>query len=66
MSETALIVRCPTCRKTVAWGPRSPERPFCSARCRQIDLGEWAAERHRIPAEPVAEWDTPEDDLSPE
>ena len=66
MSETALIVRCPTCRKAVAWGPRSPERPFCSARCRQIDLGEWAAERHRIPAEPGAEWDALEDDLSPE
>lgn len=66
MSETALIVRCPTCRKPVAWGPRSPERPFCSPRCRQIDLGDWAAERHRIPAEPTAPWGAPDEDFSSE
>ena len=32
-------VRCPTCGADVVWGPDSPYRPFCSERCRLIDLG---------------------------
>ena len=43
------IVHCPTCDKDVAWSADSPERPFCSERCRLIDLGEWASEGYRIP-----------------
>lgn len=50
MSKT---VKCPTCGKAVPWGPQSPWRPFCSERCKLIDLGEWAAEGHRIPGEEV-------------
>lgn len=53
MSGATLVVRCPSCGKPVTWGPASPERPFCSARCRQLDFGDWAAERHRIPGEPA-------------
>lgn len=30
-----------------------PDRPFCSRRCKLIDLGEWASESHRIEGEPV-------------
>ena len=37
-----LIVKCPTCEKGVAWVSSSKFRPFCSDRCRLIDLGEWA------------------------
>jgi len=33
----------------VVWEPQSAFRPFCSARCRQIDLGAWAAEEYRVP-----------------
>lgn len=45
-----LKVKCPTCRKEVEWRD-NPHRPFCSERCRVVDLGAWAQERYRIPAE---------------
>ncbi|WP_455207570.1 DNA gyrase inhibitor YacG [Kaarinaea lacus] len=44
-------VKCPTCEKLVEWTPDNPWRPFCSERCKLIDLGEWASESHRIPGE---------------
>lgn len=51
-SKTARIIPCPQCRKPIQWRPDNPWRPFCSERCKLIDLGDWAAERHAIPAEP--------------
>lgn len=51
------IVKCPTCQKTVEWSEKSTYRPFCSERCRLIDLGEWASEKHAIPADPVPSTD---------
>jgi endogenous inhibitor of DNA gyrase (YacG/DUF329 family) len=42
-------VKCPTCRKETAW-ENNPYRPFCSERCKIIDLGAWSQERYRIPA----------------
>jgi endogenous inhibitor of DNA gyrase (YacG/DUF329 family) len=45
-------VKCPTCRKETAW-ENNPHRPFCSERCRLIDLGAWISERYRIPGEEV-------------
>ncbi len=48
-------VTCPTCKRPVEWSAASPWRPFCSERCKLIDLGAWAAERHAIPGEPVDE-----------
>ncbi len=42
-------VNCPTCDNAVEWSAASPFRPFCSERCKLIDLGDWAAENHRIP-----------------
>lgn len=45
-------VTCPTCGKPVSWTPESKWRPFCSERCRLIDLGEWFEESHRI-SEPL-------------
>ena len=39
-------LHCPICRKPVAFD--SPEMPFCSERCRIIDLGAWASEEYRI------------------
>jgi endogenous inhibitor of DNA gyrase (YacG/DUF329 family) len=47
------VVSCPTCQKPVVWDPQSPWRPFCSERCRLIDLGEWLDEEKRIPGEPL-------------
>lgn len=43
------IVKCPNCGKNVEWSDEQKWRPFCSERCRLIDLGEWANESHRIP-----------------
>ncbi|RRV68598.1 DNA gyrase inhibitor YacG [Stutzerimonas stutzeri] len=45
---TATVVECPTCKAPVAWGEQSPYRPFCSERCKLIDLGAWASEEHAI------------------
>ncbi|KKO45060.1 DNA gyrase inhibitor [Arsukibacterium ikkense] len=42
-------VKCPTCDTAVVWDASSAYRPFCSERCKLIDLGDWAAENHRIP-----------------
>ncbi|CAH0443519.1 DNA gyrase inhibitor YacG [Ralstonia syzygii] len=52
-------IKCPTCGKPVPWVPESRYRPFCSERCRQIDLGAWAADQYTIP---VVE----DDDLPPD
>ncbi len=46
-------VNCPTCEAPVEWGPQSPSRPFCSERCKLIDLGAWATEAHSIPGDPL-------------
>jgi endogenous inhibitor of DNA gyrase (YacG/DUF329 family) len=54
--------RCPTCHAPVAWAG-NPHRPFCSARCRVVDLGDWAAERFRVPGEPVRDDDDTPDGL---
>lgn len=42
-------VNCPQCGAKVKWIPESRFRPFCSERCKQIDLGAWAAEDYRVP-----------------
>lgn len=46
-------INCPTCAKEIIWSTEEPSRPFCSERCKLIDLGEWASESHRIPGEPA-------------
>lgn len=51
MGDTPRTVSCPTCGKPVVWSA-SRYRPFCSARCRQIDLGAWASEAYRVPTSP--------------
>ncbi|UCV08522.1 DNA gyrase inhibitor YacG [Dechloromonas denitrificans] len=45
-------VRCPQCGGESIWAPENPWRPFCSERCKQIDLGCWASESYRIPVQP--------------
>ncbi|PLX80107.1 MAG: DNA gyrase inhibitor YacG [Desulfuromonas sp.] len=47
-----LRVTCPQCRK-VAEYHGNPDRPFCSERCRLIDLGKWADESYRLAGERV-------------
>jgi endogenous inhibitor of DNA gyrase (YacG/DUF329 family) len=46
-----LSAPCPQCRKTAWLDAANPYRPFCSERCKLVDLGEWFAGNHRIPAD---------------
>jgi endogenous inhibitor of DNA gyrase (YacG/DUF329 family) len=48
------VVKCPTCGKSVPWTEEEHWRPFCSERCRLIDLGAWADGSNAIPG-PSAE-----------
>jgi len=50
-TQDKLTVKCPQCGVDVLWAPASKWRPFCSERCRQLDLGAWASESYRVPAE---------------
>ena len=43
-----LRVPCPTCGEPATYDPSNPWRPFCSERCRSIDLGAWASENYRV------------------
>jgi len=43
------LVACPQCGKVVEWTAQSAFRPFCSERCKLVDLGAWAAEAYRVP-----------------
>jgi endogenous inhibitor of DNA gyrase (YacG/DUF329 family) len=43
------VVACPQCSKEVVWSSDSLFRPFCSERCKLIDLGQWANEDYCIP-----------------
>jgi endogenous inhibitor of DNA gyrase (YacG/DUF329 family) len=43
------MVACPQCGKSSPWSQNNRFRPFCSERCKLIDLGQWATESYRIP-----------------
>lgn len=45
------IVNCPTCGAEVPWVAENPWKPFCSERCKLIDLGRWASEDYRVPVQ---------------
>jgi len=45
-------VVCPGCGGESVYGPSNRFRPFCSERCKNIDLGAWASGDFRLPAEP--------------
>jgi uncharacterized protein len=47
--KEARKVRCPQCNATILWSTDNPYRPFCSERCKLIDLGQWATGAYRIP-----------------
>jgi hypothetical protein len=56
-------IDCPICKKTIEdaadnYGPR----PFCSTRCKMVDLGNWLDGAYRIPV--ARESTTPDDDHS--
>jgi len=52
-------VTCPTCGGDSIYASSNPFRPFCSERCKNVDLGAWASEGFRIPVNSL-----PEDQLT--
>ena len=49
--EKPRLVNCPQCGTPTPWSSANPYRPFCSERCKLIDLGQWASEAYRVPVE---------------
>jgi uncharacterized protein len=47
----ARVVRCPACGGDSLYGPQNRWRPFCSERCKSMDLGAWASEQFRVEGE---------------
>ena len=61
MIRSMLVRPCPICRKPVPW-ETAPWRPFCSERCRILDLGAWASGDYAAPGDPSGEdedWSEP-------
>lgn len=51
------MLRCPICKREVAPRRENPAFPFCSERCKLIDLGKWLGEEYKVPAKPEEEED---------
>lgn len=51
MSKPERMVRCPQCSGESPWSAENKWRPFCSERCKMIDLGAWASESYRVPVQ---------------
>ena len=58
-----MTLKCPICAKNVDF--KDPVMPFCSERCRTIDLGNWASEKYVI-SEPLSLSDLPQQEDSSE
>ena len=46
-------VPCPRCGAQAPYAPENPWRPFCSERCKSIDLGAWASEEYKLAGPPL-------------
>ena len=57
---TPRLVTCPNCKKLTEYSTSNAFRPFCSQRCKMIDLGDWANENYKIPDNKPAE---PDDEI---
>jgi hypothetical protein len=64
----AVKLQCPTCHRAIAWSDEYPCRPFCSERCRLIDLGAWLSEQRAISGNEaeIGESDPPPDEAARE
>ncbi len=56
-------MKCPICRKSVERG--DPEFPFCSERCRLVDLGNWATEKYVVSSQ-IQPSDMPSNGIDPD
>lgn len=50
LSSSEKLVTCPGCGGDSVYAASNSYRPFCSARCKNVDLGAWANEDFRMPA----------------
>jgi uncharacterized protein len=50
-SNEAIKIQCPRCGKETFYSTENAHRPFCSERCRTIDLGAWASEKYKVESE---------------
>jgi uncharacterized protein len=57
---SAAHIKCPTCRRELEW-ESAPFRPFCSERCRLVDLGAWLTEQRAIPGDTSAQTESPDE-----
>lgn len=64
-SESPKIIACPTCKKKIPYSSTNPFRPFCSERCKLIDLGAWADEQYRVPLQQTSMTDEFHEDSVP-
>ena len=55
------IVVCPECKGESVYASSNPYRPFCSQRCKNIDLGAWASEGFRMPADTLPDGEADSD-----
>ncbi len=62
-SESKLQVKCPQCGLLIFYSKENKNRPFCSDRCKILDLGAWASEKFRVPTQEHADFAHP--DLEP-
>ena len=53
-------VPCPHCGALTPFSTANRWRPFCSERCRSLDLGAWASESYRVPTRPAEDDETPD------
>jgi hypothetical protein len=49
----SLLVDCPQCGRKTEFAPTNRWRPFCSERCKQIDMGVWASGGYTIAGDPI-------------
>jgi endogenous inhibitor of DNA gyrase (YacG/DUF329 family) len=57
-SSSGRQVKCPRCGKPSLFTAENASRPFCSERCKLIDLGQWAEEKYAIPTKPAVDADS--------
>ena len=57
-AQAPRVVECPRCGAPVSWTLAAKFRPFCSERCKFVDLGDWATERYRVAGDEAPPDDT--------
>ena len=60
------LVQCPRCGGDSVYAPSNVYRPFCSERCKNIDLGAWSSESFRLPDQPPTDGSYDEPDSLPQ